>query len=234
MLIAHRGFRLGDGENCLFHFARALETCLAVEFDLRFTADQKLIIFHDASFKRMAHVRKLVKKLTYEAIKNLPFYQEHPSQLPPLFVEEFIPQLACKYQLVNVELKADRYTPQQLEQIKQALTTLSKQTKAEIIVSSFSPKLLRFIATLDHQLFKRGYLFQKPRHVDRQLVQQFDYLHPGLWTVENPRYDHFFEQVTLPMNVWTFTNDEQVEQVKALYGDRVVGYISDNPFLKTA
>src|SRR3990170_1554306 len=52
---AHRGLHLGPGipENSLIAFAAALEVGAGVECDLRLTADNQIVVFHDADAWRM-------------------------------------------------------------------------------------------------------------------------------------------------------------------------------------
>jgi glycerophosphoryl diester phosphodiesterase len=52
---AHRGLHLGSGfpENSLLAFAAALELGAGIECDLRLTADDQILVFHDADAMRM-------------------------------------------------------------------------------------------------------------------------------------------------------------------------------------
>ena len=52
---AHRGLHYGAGfpENSLLAFAAALELCAGIECDLRLTADNQILVFHDADAMRL-------------------------------------------------------------------------------------------------------------------------------------------------------------------------------------
>ncbi|MCB0137417.1 MAG: glycerophosphodiester phosphodiesterase, partial [Caldilineaceae bacterium] len=53
-VVAHRGARLVEAENTLRAFLLALaQGADALEIDLRFTADDQLILFHDPTLQRM-------------------------------------------------------------------------------------------------------------------------------------------------------------------------------------
>jgi len=107
MLVAHRGFKKLTGENRMIDFRNALKVCKAVEFDIRMTKDNKIIIFHDHHFKRIGHTDQTVKNLTYNEIKNIDFFKKNTEYLPSLFIEDFIKELADQYEMINVEIKPD-------------------------------------------------------------------------------------------------------------------------------
>ncbi|MBY7703735.1 hypothetical protein JIY74_26065 [Vibrio harveyi] len=78
ILVAHRGFRGLFGENRVFDFENALKITKAVEFDIRLTRDNQVIIFHDHNFKRIGKLNKTVKSMTYDEIKEIPYFKENP------------------------------------------------------------------------------------------------------------------------------------------------------------
>ncbi|MDQ7983107.1 MAG: glycerophosphodiester phosphodiesterase family protein [Spiroplasma sp.] len=233
ILVAHRGFRTPTGENRMIDFINALKTCQAVEFDIRMTKDQKIIIFHDHNFKRIGKIDKTVRSLTYQEIKALPWFNNHPEWLPALFIDDFIKKIANKYHLINVEIKADRYSQAEFQQLQLALELLRSETKAEIIVSSFSYRTLKFIANLNSNLFKKGYLIEKLSDLDQNLLQHFDYLNPYLGTIKRKSNVATIKSINLPMNIWTFKYDKDVEIVNNLYPKKLINsYISDIANLK--
>ncbi|WP_425382575.1 glycerophosphodiester phosphodiesterase family protein [Spiroplasma endosymbiont of Melieria omissa] len=85
LLVAHRGFRSTEGENRIIDFQNALKICQAVEFDIRLTKDNKVIIFHDDTFERIANNKSEVSSLLYEEIINLEFFKNNKDWIPPLF-----------------------------------------------------------------------------------------------------------------------------------------------------
>ncbi|KAI92573.1 glycerophosphodiester phosphodiesterase [Spiroplasma melliferum] len=236
MLVAHRGFRSPAGENRMVDFINALQICRGVEFDIRMTKDQKIIIFHDHNFKRIGNVNKTVRSFTYQEIKTIDFFVKNPAMLPPLFIEDFGNKIAEQYQLINVEIKPDRYTPEEFEMLKNALLTLRTKTTAEIIVSSFGHSALTFITTLDKE-FKKGYLVESLKDIDEDLIQHFDYLHPSIDTAKQKKNVPVIKKLNLPLNLWTFKNNKDVKAINNLYDKTFIhGYISDiatlNPNLR--
>ncbi|WP_253301146.1 glycerophosphodiester phosphodiesterase [Spiroplasma endosymbiont of Phyllotreta cruciferae] len=236
MLIAHRGFRSPAGENRMVDFINALKTCPGVEFDIRMTKDHQIIIFHDHNFKRIGNVNETVRHFTYQEIKNFEFFKKNPEFLPPLFIDDFINKIAEQYQVINVEIKPDRYNEQEFTLIKQALLLLQTKTKAEIIVSSFGHEALKFISTLSSP-FKKGYLIESLKDIDQTLITKFDYLHPSIATVKQKKNIAIIKNLNLPLNIWTFKNEKDLKIINNLYPqDFIHSYISDiatlNPTLK--
>ncbi|WP_026389489.1 glycerophosphodiester phosphodiesterase [[Acholeplasma] multilocale] len=233
MLVAHRGFRSPKGENCMEDFIQALKTCSAVEFDIRLTKDKQLIIFHDHNFKRIGNTDKLVRDLTYNEILELDFFKENPRWMPPRFVEEFIFGIAYMYDFINVEIKAGNYKEEDYGIIYAALKILRDKTEAEIVVSSFSRNTLIWISKLDGELFKKGYLIETMSQMDKNLVKRFDYIHPYYGLVKRFKNVHFFTELNMKMNIWTFKENYQAIEVINLYPRELLnGFISDNPSLE--
>ena len=76
---AHRGLHLGSGfpENSLVAFAAALEMGAGIECDLRLTADDHIVVFHDADCWRMCASPLKVGQSTFNDLSRLRV-GEHP------------------------------------------------------------------------------------------------------------------------------------------------------------
>jgi len=70
---AHRGLHYGSGfpENSLLAFAAALEAGAGIECDVRLTADNKVLVFHDADAWRMCSSRLVIGKSTHTELSRL-------------------------------------------------------------------------------------------------------------------------------------------------------------------
>jgi glycerophosphoryl diester phosphodiesterase len=70
---AHRGLHSGLGfpENSLIAFAAALEKGAGIECDVRLTADNRVIIFHDADAMRMCSNSLVIGESTYAQLSTL-------------------------------------------------------------------------------------------------------------------------------------------------------------------
>ncbi len=68
--IGHRGTRILD-ENTIYAFTKALKYGAEyIEFDIRKTKDNKLIVIHDATLERTTIGSGLIKNLTYDQISK--------------------------------------------------------------------------------------------------------------------------------------------------------------------
>ncbi len=70
---AHRGLHRGSDfpENSLIAFAAALEAGAGIECDLRLTADNKIVVFHDADAKRMCGSTLRIGKSSWAELGRL-------------------------------------------------------------------------------------------------------------------------------------------------------------------
>lgn len=70
---AHRGLHYGSGfpENSLIAFAAALEEGAGIECDVRLTADNRIVVFHDADAWRMCSSRLVIGKSTHTQLSEL-------------------------------------------------------------------------------------------------------------------------------------------------------------------
>ena len=110
-IVGHRGAAAHAPENTLvgFRAAKALG-CAWVEFDVRLTADNALVVCHDDALARTTGARGRISKLTLAAIRQL----DAGSWFGPRFVGERLPTLVETLVLcrdiglgTNVEIKAE-------------------------------------------------------------------------------------------------------------------------------
>ena len=112
-VIGHRGGRYETDENTLSAFVESYNNGVnSYETDVRLTADNELVISHDASLKRMFGVDVDVEKSTRAELTQYKSLKGNPV----LFVDElaqFYSQNAIRY--VEWEMKSHNYTPEQLK-----------------------------------------------------------------------------------------------------------------------
>jgi glycerophosphoryl diester phosphodiesterase len=70
---AHRGLHYGSAfpENSLIAFAAALEVGAGIECDVRLTADNKAVVFHDADAWRICSSKLVIGKSTHSELSHL-------------------------------------------------------------------------------------------------------------------------------------------------------------------
>lgn len=76
IIIAHRGNNFSYPENTLAGLRSAYELgCTSVEFDIQMTADETLIVMHDASTLRTSGIDKSVLSNTYQALAEISVHE---------------------------------------------------------------------------------------------------------------------------------------------------------------
>ena len=71
---AHRGFhdnKTDAPENSLKAMRLAVENGYGIELDVQLTKDEKVVVFHDATLKRVCGVDAKVNSMTYEELQQL-------------------------------------------------------------------------------------------------------------------------------------------------------------------
>ena len=216
-LIGHRGVRVGEPENSLAAFRRALDAGLdGVEFDVQRSQDGALVIFHDFELRGRA-VASLSKAEIESNDPNIP-------TLEPLF------NLAHNYPgtLLNLEIKARGWRTGGLERAV-VRSIRASGLEGRVLVSSFSPLSLARVRLRAPDL-RTALLFAPdvPRFLRSGWLAGWlhvDALHPH------------YSQVTrdlvarargrgLAVNVWTVNDDEEVARLLGLHVD---GVMADDP-----
>lgn len=85
--LAHRGLfnNIDIPENSLVAFKKAVENNYGMELDVQLTSDNKLVVFHDASLKRMCGIDKNLTDCSYEELQNYKLL--NTEYTIPLFVD---------------------------------------------------------------------------------------------------------------------------------------------------
>lgn len=151
VMFAHRGLHEpGVPENSLEAFRRAREAGYGVELDVQYTADGKLVVFHDADLKRMCGIDKKVAECTFDELKEYPL--AGTDQRISLFTDVLdtlvdVPVLCeIKYHNGNINNKLCAETYEDLSAYK-----------GIYCVESFSPFLIRWFKK-NHPEVIRGQL----------------------------------------------------------------------------
>lgn len=136
---AHRGLHAGSAfpENSLLAFAAALELGAGIECDLRLTADDRVVVFHDADAWRMCGSPLVVGRSSHAELQRLRV-GEHP-----------IPTLESLLQLVGgrvpllLEVKVERDLWRWVPALRAALSGY----EGRFGIMSFDPRLVRLLKT---------------------------------------------------------------------------------------
>lgn len=146
-MVGHRGSAGNAPENTLSSLRKArAEGCLWVEFDVRLTADRKLVVLHDESLERTTNGRGKASALPLAAIRAL----DAGSWFDPSFAGEKVPTLEEALALLdeaglgaNIEIKGKGASAYETGAILAGtLSRLSSSRQGALLVSSFHPEAL--------------------------------------------------------------------------------------------
>ncbi len=131
---AHRGLFDNESdapENSLAAFKKAVDAGYGMEMDVQLTKDNKLVVFHDATLKRMCGVEGNVWDYTLEELQQLRL-AESKERIPTF--EEVLNLVAGRVPLI-VEYKLDR----PLTKVCELANELLSQYKGDYCIESFHP-----------------------------------------------------------------------------------------------
>jgi len=153
---AHRGASGHATENTLLAFQMAVEMGAdGIECDIRETRDGHLVIFHDATLKRMTNQSQAIARCPLTQLAQMSLRKGIDTPRP----EENIPELSQLFEaikspcLLNLEIK--KATPEKLlDQVYRY------HAQKRVLLSSFEGALLSKIRSLDSEI-AIGYLLEK-------------------------------------------------------------------------
>ena len=224
--IAHRGlFNNKDiPENSLPAFKKAVENNFGIELDVQLTADDKLVVFHDASLKRMTGIDKNLTDCSYEELCGYPLLDT--KEQIPLF-SDVLSVLKPDTPLV-IEIKAEgRY----IETTKRTVEMM-KSYNGLYNMESFNPMVVRYLRMNEPQIIRGqlayNYLSDPNAKISKVLCFVLTYLLMNFLT----RPDYIAYDVNGSDNLsfqlmsrlfkaecvaWTVKSRQQFEEKKHLY-----------------
>ena len=223
--IAHRGLHDNPSipENSLPAFRRALEAGYGIELDVQLTTDDRLVVFHDETLKRVCGDDRTLHELSYDELSRLRLFGTDES-IPLL--RDVLDEIGGRVPLV-VEIKSEgRYT-----RTTELTCGMLQDYRGEYCVESFHPLVLRRYRELSPQTL-RGQLSTnyKKEHVSRPSWQRFLLTNLLLNSISRPdfiAYDRQYanqfsfrlcRKLYRPVNVaWTVKNEQQLDEARELF-----------------
>lgn len=206
ILIGHRGAKNEAPENTLAGFIHLKNLGIQnVEFDIRVSADQQLVIIHDETLDRTTHAKGLVRNKSAAELKLL--------NVPNL--KETL-QVFDKLQHAQLEVKPPHTEDHQLicEGIDKVVHELGLQDKC-VITSfdyTFLQSCLKFVPHLS-----RGFLCEESG------AEKFDPIKVALqleccllaleWTLCNEEFIQRAHQASLAISAWTVDDVQKFKQL---------------------
>jgi glycerophosphoryl diester phosphodiesterase len=173
LIFGHRGARGEAPENTLAGFAHAIrQGVLALELDVRLSADDQLVVIHDATVDRTTDASGPVSAFTAAELARLDARGPYSEPSAPVGVprlSEVLDAVAGRVRLA-VEIKTD--APERLERVCAALVAPLHDAAARggVAVTSFDPAALEMMRRLAPSL-PRAYIgaYDTPAFLDTAL-----------------------------------------------------------------
>nr|WP_298891350.1 glycerophosphodiester phosphodiesterase [uncultured Acinetobacter sp.] len=230
-IIGHRGARGEAPENTLggFQYLRDLGI-RAVEFDVRLSKQQELVIIHDENFLRTTGIDLSLAQASIADIQDLNFAHpisdwQHTESLPRLHQ---VMQICHDFDHIEIEVKAVD-TQDHADELVEFLETALANDLHHATITSFDVKILTALQQRQ-STFDRGFLVEFPFGIHAiETAVNFGCDRIGwkdiLATQELIDLSH---QARLKTSVWT-VND--VDRAKVLRDFGIHGLITDFPKL---
>ena len=204
---AHRGLHYGAGfpENSLLAFAAALELGAGIECDLRLTADDQILVFHDHDTWRMCSSHLMIGRSIHAELSRL---RVGDGPIPTL---ESLLSLVDGQVPLLLEVKVDHDLWRWMPALKRAL----RDYRGRHGVMSFDPRISRLLKT-NHPRVRRGLIVKETLSPLRRRVA-LSLADPQFLAVERAALGKSWvakERERLPVYGWTIRGPQQRAQAQ--------------------
>lgn len=213
--IGHRGAKGLKTENTIESFNLAIELgCNAIEFDVRKSKDNKLIILHDDNLKRVWGKNLFVKNLTLKQLKEI-----SNNLIPTL--EETLDFIYKKVEKILIEIKEEGYEENILKIIK------NKKILDKSILISFSENSLKKVRMFSKNI-ETGFIYVKHKNPLKIVKEiEINYVLPFYRFVHSKDIQNYHKN-NIKVLVWTINKKEEILEY---FNKGVDGIATDFPNL---
>lgn len=225
--IAHRGASRIAPENTLAAFKEAIEIGVdAVELDLQGTADEQVVVIHDASLDRTTDQSGQIKETSLETIKQA----DAGTWFDPKFAGESVPTLAealvsiADNAIALLEIK-DVSITKSVVRIVQNMDMVEQS-----VIISFHSSAIQTVRSLEPRL-PTGYIIGSKENIEPiQLCQQLGLLGSSLLNVDHRLVteDFIYEIRRRGITLWCWTVDD-IDRMRELQELGIQGITSNRP-----
>ncbi|WCN38825.1 glycerophosphodiester phosphodiesterase [Aneurinibacillus uraniidurans] len=193
LIYAHRGASATHPENTMPAFAAALrQGATGIELDVQLTRDNKLVVFHDWSLKRIFGKPGHIRDYTLAELRRFDagsWFDSRFSGLSIPTLDDVLARAATKPIMLNIELKNFFSFSNGIEQkVSEAITRHNLQDKT--VISTFNPLSLESLQQINCGV-ETAFLYfghlRKAWHYAREY--NCTYLHPPVHEVTAPFVD---------------------------------------------
>ncbi len=226
LIFAHRGAHGVEPENSLEAFQQALSMgCDGIELDVRLTANEEMVVFHDRRLRRMTGDRNRVDKVSSHYLQKLHLNGDPAAKIPTL---EQVLELVGQRAWINLEIKPRLFrTNGALQKLVKLLRAF--HLKDNIIISSFNFPILKEFHELAPE-YHLGFIYRHRIYawfIDTHILTT---LHPHHHLV-TPRFLERAWQQGLTVLAWTVDKEKTIRKMIALGVDAI---ITDSPEIALA
>ena len=225
--IAHRGASRIAPENTLAAFKEAIEIGVdAVELDLQGTADEQVVVIHDASLDRTTDQSGQIKETSLETIKQA----DAGTWFDPKFAGESVPTLPealvsiADNAIALLEIK-DVSITKSVVRIVQNMDMVEQS-----VIISFHSSAIQTVRSLEPRL-PTGYIIGSKENIEPiQLCQQLGLLGSSLLNVDHRLVteDFIYEIRRRGITLWCWTVDD-IDRMRELQELGIQGITSNRP-----
>ena len=228
---AHRGLFNNDDlpENSIKAFKNAIKNGFAIELDVQFTKDKKVIVFHDYTLERLTKDLRKVEDVTYEELESLNLLNS----------KEKIPLLEEVLNIVNgdVPLLIEIKNCSNILELGASVADLLENYNGKYAIQSFDTCVLKWFKenkgcnVLTGQLIGKYTGIETFRHCENLVLDfkkffleyKVDFLSIDSYDLDNLAIK-IFRILIVPILSWTIRNNDELENIK----DLADGYIFDS------
>ncbi len=227
-LIGHRGTLIDHDENSLNAFEAALKSgANYIEFDVRKTIDNELVIFHDSKVDRITHSKGLLENFTYSEIARMRLKLTN-SHIPTL--NEVLKTFGNKIKFM-VELKGEKIREAVMSTInnhnllESCIISGRNLLDLEIIKQNYNESYVCYNITKGKSLKVKDFVKQgKERRL--HFKPDFVSLHSKMITQEFIEVCHLNDILVLSWNFIGYKNP--IDIIKVLVEIGIDGILFDN------
>lgn len=228
--IGHRGYAAAAPENSEASFKEALKRKVdMIEFDVRLTKDDKLVIFHDSSLERICGEKERVIDLTLKELKKYDigsWYSPEYFQERVMTLQELINLVGTKADY-NIEVKIEG-NERESAAIKLINVIEKEGITDRVVVTSFDFKFLKHLKEMRSSI-KTGIILEEDIEEWEKIIE---YTGADGMSIN---YEIISEEVVSEARsrghfvyVWTVNNKYVVNSLRKM---KVDGIISDDPLI---
>lgn len=228
-MVYHRGKHTKEvKENTMEAFKGAIDDEMAIEYDVRLTKDNKVVVCHDDSLKRVFGIDKNISECTYEEVKR------YSNNEVPLF--EDVLKLVNNQIGMVIELKSTR-----VGRLENAVYNILKDYKGKYVIESFNPMCLRYFKKKDPSII-RGQLSYNYENSKYNFI--FKAFLRKMWfnIFSNPHFISYgingydvkvlakYRKKGYFIIGWTYNSEDQKEELSKVFDNMIMEGLSTKEF----